>query len=121
LRNTGRKKYAAVLGANVVIKRDRRLERRIARERISYLLERAQKYKDVDYELARRYVELARKIAMKYRVRIRKEQKMLYCKKCLYPYKSTRIRVRIRKGRVIMTCLNCGYERRIPIKKGKNS
>ncbi len=100
----------------VVLRRDKRTERRIAKQRVRYLIRRAEKYKNIDYELARRYVELAKKIAMRYRVRIERKLKLLYCKKCLYPYKDGRFRVRIRKGRTIITCLNCGYVRRFPLK-----
>ena len=98
------------------LRRDKRLEKKIARERIDYLLERAVKWKERDYELARRYVELARKIAMKYRVKLRPEQKRLFCKGCFYPYRSDRVRVRVKKGRVIVTCLNCGRIRRYQIR-----
>ena len=99
-----------------MLKREKRLERRIAKERIRILFEIMEKMKDEDYELARRYVELARRIAMKYRLKLPKRYKLLFCKKCLYPYREGRFRVRVRKSRVIITCLNCGYERRIPIR-----
>jgi len=100
-----------------VIKRDKKRESRIAKERVVYLIKRAEEWKNKDYELARRYVELAKRIAMRYRVRIPKELKTIYCKKCLYPYKEGKFRVRVRKRRVIITCLNCGFERRIPIRQ----
>ncbi len=100
----------------MVIKREKRLEKSIAIERIRFLVNRAERFKSIDYELARRYVELARRIAMKYRVKIPKDLRITFCKKCLYPYRSDRVRVRIKKSRVIVTCLNCGYERRIPIR-----
>ena len=103
-----------------MIKRDKKRESRIAKERVAYLIGRAEEYKTKDYELARRYVELAKRIAMRYRVRIPKELKMTYCKKCLYPYREGRFRVRIRKSRVIVTCLNCGYVRRIPITRTRS-
>ena len=98
-----------------MLRRDKKRESRIAKERVFYLIKRAEEWKNIDYKLARRYVELARKIAMRYRVRIPKELKATYCKSCLYPYEAGRFRARIRKKRVIITCLNCGYERRIPI------
>ena len=100
----------------MVIKREKRLEKAIAIERIEFLIKRAEDFKNIDYELARRYIELARRISMKYRVRIPKPLKITFCKKCLYPYRSDKMRVRIKKSRVIITCLNCGYERRIPIR-----
>ncbi|MET1124618.1 MAG: ribonuclease P [Archaeoglobaceae archaeon] len=100
----------------MVVRREKKLEKKIARERIDFLLRRAQEVKYRDYDLARRYVELARKIATKYRVRLNIEQRRSFCKGCLYPYRADRVRVRIRKGRVIVTCLNCGRERRFQIR-----
>ena len=99
-----------------MLKREREKERQIAMERIIYLIERAQKFKNVDYELARRYIELARNISMKYRIRIPKKYKLLFCKKCLYPYRSDRFRVRIHKSSVIITCLNCSNVRRFQLR-----
>ncbi len=99
-----------------MLKREKKLERRIARERIEILFKMMESMRDQDYELARRYVELAKRIAMKYRVKIPKKYKILFCKKCLYPYRDGLFRVRVRKSRVIITCLNCGYERRVPIR-----
>ncbi len=99
-----------------MLKREREKERQIAMERIIYLIERAQRFKNIDYELARRYIELARNISMKYRVRIPKKYKLLFCKKCLYPYRSDRFRVRIHKSSVIITCLNCSNVRRFQLR-----
>ncbi len=102
-----------------MLRREKRLEKRIAKERIRILFEMMERMKHEDYELARRYVELARRIAMKYRLKLPKRYKILFCKKCMYPYVEGKFRVRIRKSRVIITCLNCGFERRIPIKPKK--
>ncbi|MCS7122072.1 MAG: ribonuclease P [Archaeoglobaceae archaeon] len=100
----------------MVLKRDKELERKIARERIDELMKRSQIYKYTSYELAKRYVELAKKISMKYRVRMSREQKRSFCKKCMYPYRADRMRVRIKKRRVIVTCLNCKHSRRFQLK-----
>lgn len=98
------------------VKRDKKLEKTIAKERISFLIKRAVDYKKIDYQLARRYVELATKLAERYRVKMKRYEKRSFCKNCLYPYRSDRMRVRIKKGRVIVTCLNCGKIRRFKIK-----
>ncbi len=99
----------------MALRRKKKLEKSIARDRITYLLERAEKFKEKDAELARRYVELARAISMRYRVRIPRKFRIRFCKKCLYPYTSESVRVRLRKNRVVITCMRCGYLRRIPI------
>ncbi|MDK2795870.1 MAG: ribonuclease protein subunit [Archaeoglobaceae archaeon] len=99
-----------------MLKREKEKERRLALERAVYLIEKAEKFKNIDYELARRYVELSKKIAMKYRVRIPKRYKLYFCKKCLYPYKAGKFRVRINKSAVIVTCLNCMHVRRFQLR-----
>ncbi len=98
-----------------MLKRDKKIEKELAMSRIEKLLKLAENVKFEDYELARRYVELSRRIASRYRVRIPRELRN-FCKKCFYPYRHDRIRVRVKKDRVIITCLNCGYIRRIPLK-----
>ncbi len=65
-----------------------------------------------------RYVELAMKIGMRYRVRIPKHLKMRICKNCRsYLVPGRNARVRLRKGEYITTtCLSCGAEIRRPYK-----
>ncbi|WP_456368743.1 ribonuclease P protein component 4 [Geoglobus sp.] len=99
----------------MAVKRDKALEKRIARERIDFLLNLADKTKFQDYGLSRRYVELAVRIAKKYRIRLKKK-KLRFCRKCLHPYRHDRMRVRVSRGVVRITCLNCGSVRRFRIK-----
>lgn len=99
----------------MAVKRDKALEKRIARERIDFLLRLADEVKFRDYELARRYVELSVRIAKKYRIRLKKK-KLRFCRACLHPYRHDRMRVRVSKGVVRITCLNCGKVRRFRIK-----
>ncbi|AKG91204.1 RNase P subunit RPR2 [Geoglobus ahangari] len=99
----------------MAVKRDKALEKRIARERIDYLLNLADEVKFRDYELARRYVELAVRIAKKYRIRLKKK-KLRFCRGCLHPYRHDKMRVRVSKGVVRITCLNCGHVRRFKLK-----
>ncbi|MEM0215810.1 MAG: ribonuclease P [Archaeoglobaceae archaeon] len=103
-----------------MLKREKRREKEIALERVVYLIKRAEEFKNIDYELSRRYIELSKKIATKYRVRIPKEYKLYFCKKCLYPYKSDKFRVRINKSAVVITCLNCMHVRRFQLKGDRN-
>ena len=80
----------------------------IALERIKILFEEAKQAFKEDPALANRYVKLARKLAMKYKVRIPREFKRKYCKHCYSylrpPYNA---RVRIQKGKVVYTCYTC--------------
>ena len=92
----------------------RKLSRKIAKERISILLELAQRrIKEGEEGLARRYIELAILLSKKYNVRIPKNLKHRICKKChsfLIPGKNAR--VRLKRGKIVVTCLRCGHTKR---------
>ncbi|MGC8993581.1 MAG: ribonuclease P protein component 4 [Candidatus Aenigmatarchaeota archaeon] len=60
-------------------------QRRIAKERIEILLDLAKKEAKKNLERSRRYIELARTIGKRYNVRLKKEQKDSFCKKCNTP------------------------------------
>lgn len=83
----------------------------IARERIDILVRSALKEKD--NALAARQALQAKKIAMRFRVRLSYGARQLYCKKCkafIVPGRSARVRVGRAKTRAIrITCLMCGY------------
>lgn len=95
----------------------------IAEERIRILYRMAREVFSQDPALAKRYVELAKRIGMRTRVRIPKELKYLTCKKChnlLIPGANCRVRVRADGGtRTIVTCLMCGSIKRYPATKEK--
>jgi ribonuclease P protein subunit RPR2 len=95
---------------------------KIARERIRILFDLAKKESGSHPERSRRYVELARKIGMRYNVRLTRGMKMRFCPKCLsYLRPGANCRVRTKKDRqsVILTCLECGFVRRYPYIKEK--
>ena len=82
--------------------------KQIASERIEILFKQAKLISKKSLKLADRYVQLARKIAMKAKVKIPVEYKRKFCKHCysyLIPGKTSR--VRIHKGRTIYYCLKC--------------
>jgi ribonuclease P protein subunit RPR2 len=90
-------------------------ERNIASERIDKLFCEAKLAFDKDPALSDRYVELARKIAMKMKVSIPRQLKRRFCKFChsyLVPSKNSI--VRLQKSRVVCTCLKCGKIMRFP-------
>ncbi len=86
------------------MKRNKSEEKEIALERIKILFEearRSEKYAD-------RYVELARKIAMKLKVKMPSELKRRFCRHCnsyLRPGKNSRIRAS--RGKLISYCFKC--------------
>lgn len=89
----------------------------IARERMSILLAHA-KANRASPETALRYVELARSISTKQRVRFTREERRSFCRKCgAYFVPGQNLSVRISRGRIIYTCKECGTVYRIPITK----
>jgi len=90
----------------------------IAKERIAELFEQAGRAFKEDKKLANRYVELARKISMKYKARIPSELKKRFCKNChSYLVPSVNCRVRVSKGKLIYYCLECKHFMRLQYKK----
>lgn len=68
--------------------------------------------------LADRYVVLARRIGMRYNVRLPIEYRELYCRGCsAFWIEGRTVRTRIRENRRVRTCLRCGRQRRNWIKR----
>ena len=94
----------------------KQLQKKIARERIEILFNEAQKASRKNINLSRRYVELARKISTKYKVRIKKEYKKLFCKGCSSYFVSGKtLRSRIKNKMLIQYCYECGRVTRYPL------
>lgn len=87
---------------------------RIARERVSDLFALAERESlGRQPELADRYVALARRIGMRYNVRLLREYRELYCRACsTFWVEGRTVRTRLRNGRRVRTCLKCGRRRR---------
>ncbi len=82
-------------------------EKRIAKERIERLFEEAEKEFSKHPERSHRYVELARKIAMKTKTRMN-EYKTKFCKHCYkYLKPGVNCRVRTKNRKMVYYCLNC--------------
>jgi len=85
--------------------------RKIALERIALLLSQADEVYKEDYILALRYGDLARKIAMKARVKIPQKWRMRFCSRCkklLFP--GITAKVRLKRGthsRIVYSCSFC--------------
>ena len=105
------------------ISKDKKIQKSIALRRINQLFHLAeQKALSNDFILADRYVELARKISMRYLVSIPKEFKRSFCKHCYsYLLPNRNCRVRIKKGKLVIFCLNCNKFIRIPLKNYKKN
>ena len=96
---------------------------RIARERIAELFALAERAAMAGQaSLADRYVVLARRVGMRYNVRLLPEYRELYCRGCSRFWVEARtVRTRFRNGRRTRTCLACGRERRTNLRPSLGS
>ncbi|MBT3298751.1 ribonuclease P [archaeon] len=93
-------------------------QKEIAKERINTLFNQAKDIFSENRSLSDRYVFLARKIAMKSKVRIPKEFKLRFCKHCYkYLMPGNNCRIRKQPGKIIISCLECKKFMRIPVLK----
>lgn len=99
-------------------RRDKNQEKKIARSRINKLFAMAEKTAlSKKLDLADRYVEIARKISMRYQVPIPRRFKRCFCKHCYsYMLPDVTCRVRIHRGKIVFYCLNCQKFCRYPLK-----
>jgi len=80
----------------------------MARQRIKKLFDLANETFSKDKALSDRYVTLARKIQMKYKVRFTSEQKRQFCRHCYsYLMPGKNCRVRTRGDNIVYYCLDC--------------
>lgn len=88
----------------------------IAKERIKILFDEAEKRFDDRPELSDRYVELARKLNMKYNVPIPAKYKRRFCKSChkyLRAGKNAKVRLNPKEKCINIWCLECGNVMRV--------
>jgi ribonuclease P protein subunit RPR2 len=102
---------------------DKKQAKGIARERIDALIACALAEKDAG--LAGRQAGLAKKIAMRYRLRLPYDVRQLFCKKCksfVVPSRTLRVRTGRSKTRAIrVTCGVCGHTYRKVLAARNNS
>ncbi|MEM2911784.1 MAG: ribonuclease P [Candidatus Bathyarchaeia archaeon] len=95
--------------------------KRIARQRIQTLFLLARETYHKDSNLAQRYVDIARRIAMAAKIRLPKEYRRQVCRHCksfILPGVSCRVRIKPRReSHIVVTCLKCGKPMRIPLEK----
>ena len=101
--------------------RVRRKSKKIALYRISFLFKMARDSFDRAPELAQRYVNLARKIGMRYKVNLPKEYRWKICHNCksyLHPGRTCRVRFQSkRESHIVITCFTCGKINRRPLRR----
>ncbi len=93
---------------------------RIAKDRIDRLFDLAKESFKKHPERSRRYIELARKIGLRYNIRLTKDQKRSFCKRCnqlLISEKTSSVKQDQEKKLLTVKCLNCNNIYRYPYKK----
>ena len=104
--------------------------RKMASGRVESLVELAKTEKNESRR--QRYIDLARKTALKYKVELPRDVKTKICKRCgtyLIPGRTLTVRARPKSRIILYTCKNCGKtqkysyarENRQKINKGKNT
>lgn len=92
----------------------------IAMERIHELFGLADEVFSKDPARAQRYVDLARRIAMRTRIRLPRDLRRRICKRCkgfLVPGVTSRTRIRQRReSHVAITCISCGAVTRLSLR-----
>jgi len=119
----GVRRLSRMRGPGAARRRGRRGRRtaamiRAAQERIQDLFSLAEtEVRRSPDNLSRRYVLLARRIGMRYNVRLLREYRDVYCRGCsTFWVEGRSVRTRLRSGRRTQTCLQCGRVRRVPVK-----
>jgi len=92
-------------------------QKKLALSEIIGILDKAKEVFDKNPELANKYAKKARRIALKYKLKLPLKLKRRICKNCLsYLVPGKNLRVRTRKGHVVYYCLNCKKFMRIGYK-----
>jgi len=93
-------------------------QQKLALERIGKLFNEAEANFREHPDLSKRYMVLAQKLSTRYKVRLTKDQKRMFCKNC-HAYLKTGInsKVRLTNGKRVQTCLECSSVKRIVYKK----
>ncbi|MCJ7634936.1 hypothetical protein MUP77_21425 [Candidatus Bathyarchaeota archaeon] len=98
----------------------RRRNRVVASERMHILLNLSLETLRTDPSRAQHYFQLARKMGMRYKVRLPRRFRGLICRNCKKLTISginSRVRLQQRcKPHIVITCLECGGQRRIPLR-----
>lgn len=104
-----------------VRKKQKALIKDLAVQRIGLLFKLAGDEFGTHPERSDRYVYLARRIGMRYRVRLPRELKRKMCKRCCsYLVPGSNARVRLRGSYIVVTCLKCGNQMRYPYSKNED-
>lgn len=92
-------------------------QKKLAMERIECLFKTAELSFKEKPEESHRYVQLARKIAMRYNLKMPEKFKRKFCRKCnMYLKPGVNCTIRAKNRVVVIKCLECGAVKRYPYK-----
>ncbi|MBI3412922.1 MAG: ribonuclease P [Candidatus Aenigmarchaeota archaeon] len=98
-------------------------QKELALERVNRLFELAEEARIEKTGMENRYVELARQMAMHYKVGMPRELRTRFCRSCgsyLSPGSTSTVRTRAAKRAVVIKCNKCGNIMRFPYGKRVN-
>jgi ribonuclease P protein subunit RPR2 len=95
-------------------RKNARQSKDLSMQRIERLFELASREHALHPERSDRYVEIARKICLRLRVRMPQSLKRKMCKHCGCFLSPGFTRTRLREGVLTATCLRCGGQMRYP-------
>jgi len=101
-------------------RKDSHKARDLALQRMERLFTLAAAAHEAHPERSNRYVQIARKISTRTRVRMPRPLKRLFCRRCGSFLSAAATRVRLREGVLTTTCLLCGEQMRRPYRPEKN-
>ena len=97
----------------------RRRNKEIASERMDILLDISLKILRTDRTRAQHYFQLARRLGMRYKIRLSPRFRRLICRRCKslsVPGVNARVRLQQRReSHMVVTCFECGAQRRMPL------
>ena|SRR3989338_3676045 len=100
--------------------RNKKIIKREAKKKVEELFFHAESVFSSDKTLANRYVNIARKIAMKVNLRLPSKLKRKFCKHCYsFLMPGFNCRIRTRDNKVVYYCLECKKFMRFPFLKEK--
>jgi len=100
---------------------DKSKHKALAKERIIRLFEIADSFLKKYPSFSTNCIKHAKKISMRYRIRIPKPYNRRYCRKCCsYLIPGYNMKTRVHRRKVIVTCEVCGNIRRYPISEKEN-
>lgn len=92
---------------------------KIAKERILILFDEAAKAATDEPQLAQRHVQRAKKIGMRYNVRLGALRKR-FCRHCFAYFTGTNARRRLVRGMLKIKCLSCNRTMSVPYKGARS-